>query len=122
MKRALLLAAHSVLPSWAGPEHPDRRQGKKRSPDWPAFRKQWLLGHPRCAVCGATKNVVPHHLEPFSLFPQRELDKLNVVTLCEGPGVNCHLLFGHLNNFASYNPTCLEDAEEWKEKIERRPK
>ena len=115
--RAIDLALHAVGLA----EHPDRAQGKARSNHWPLVREEHLHSQPSCQVCGAKKNVVVHHLEPFHLFPALELDPLNLITLCEGPGVNCHLLFGHLNNFSSYNPACLEDVDEWREKIERRP-
>ena len=102
-------------------ENPARAQGAKRSKDWPRVRRVHLARYPRCEVCGAARNCVPHHVDPFHLFPERELDPSNLITLCEGPGVNCHLLFGHLNNFASYNPLCIEDVDCWHEKIGSRP-
>ena len=119
MNRTVQLALHSVGMA----EHPDlRTNGKQRSTHWPKVREAHLHQQPDCQVCGVTKNVTVHHLQPFHLFPSLELDPLNLITLCEGPGVNCHLLFGHLNNFSSYNVDCLEDAEAWREKIEQRPK
>jgi len=52
-----------------------------------------------------------------------ELEPTNLVTLCEANkgGVNCHLLFGHLSNFKSFNVDVLSDAAHWSEKIRTRP-
>lgn len=36
-------------------------------------------------------------------------------------GVNCHLLFGHLGNFKSYNESARTDCAEWSRRIENRP-
>lgn len=95
-----------------------------RSPQWPTVRKHWLDGHPTCALCGGTKVLEVHHIKPFHLHPELELDTTNLITLCEnkGDGVNCHLLFGHLGNFQSYNPNVLADVAAWHEKIVDRPK
>ncbi len=92
-----------------------------RSPKWPALRKEFLKGK-RCAVCNGTDNLEAHHKMPFHLDREKELDPKNLIALCEAKkdGVNCHLLFGHLGNFKSYNPAVTHDAEEWKLKIESR--
>jgi 5-methylcytosine-specific restriction endonuclease McrA len=62
-----------------------KTQGKLRSPKWPKFRKQFLKGK-ACAACGKTDKLQLHHIHPFHLFPERELDETNVIPLCEGPG------------------------------------
>lgn len=88
-----------------------------RSSKWPEVRLEHLAISPACAVCGVRKNVVPHHIKPVHLFPELELETGNLITLCEGPGVNCHLLFGHLNDWRGYNPDVLEDCRTWRQKL-----
>lgn len=106
----------------------DAAQGKHplasaRSGHWPAVRKQHLATHPYCAVCGGKEKLEVHHIRPFHLHPALELDPANFVTLCEANkgGVNCHLLFGHLGNFKSFNTGVLDDAATWLQKIKNRP-
>jgi len=102
----------------------DKEQGAKRSNKWPAVRKKFLAENPACAVCGATngKREV-HHIHPFHLHPELELDPTNFITLCENKkdGVNCHLLFGHFGNFKSVNVNVVEDSKIWNKKIKERP-
>ncbi|MGA7781162.1 MAG: HNH endonuclease signature motif containing protein [Paraburkholderia sp.] len=94
-----------------------------RSGKWPTVRKQHLALHPTCEVCGGTQKLEVHHRRPFHLHPNLELDPKNLVTLCEAnkDGVNCHLLFGHLGNFRSFNVDVLIDAALWLTKIKGRP-
>lgn len=72
----------------------------------------------KCLVCGSTHDLQVHHIEPFSDCPEKELDPDNLLTLC---GNSCHIVFGHLKNFKSYNPDVLKDVAEWADKIARRP-
>ena len=97
--------------------------GMARSPKWAEVRKEWLRGHPVCAVCGGAKKLSVHHQQPFHLFPEKELDFNNLITLCESGkgGVNCHLHFGHLGNFQSYNTNVETDTDIWRIKIKNRP-
>lgn len=94
-----------------------------RSGHWPTVRKQHLAAHPYCAVCGGSVKLEVHHIRPFHLHPSLELDPTNFITLCEANkgGVNCHLLFGHLGNFKSFNTGVLDDAAAWLHKIKNRP-
>lgn len=98
--------------------------GSARSGHWPTVRKQHLAAHPTCAVCGGADSLEVHHVRPFHLHPELELDPSNLVTLCEAKkdGVNCHLFFGHLGNFKSFNTTVGADAAGWATKIAQRPK
>jgi 5-methylcytosine-specific restriction enzyme A len=109
-KNAVVLGASPVL---GRPEHP-------RSPHWPSVRRAHLLREPACAVCGATDDAQVHHVQPFHLHPERELDPANFITLCERAGSNHHLLFGHLLDWHSWNPRVREDAAAWAEKIRTR--
>jgi 5-methylcytosine-specific restriction endonuclease McrA len=99
-------------------------KGKKRSNQWPKVRKAFLAKNPTCALCGGKKKLEVHHKMPFHLHPELELDPKNLITLCENDkgGANCHLLFGHLGNFKSFNHTVHEDTHAWNEKIKSRPK
>lgn len=96
-------------------------QGFARSSKWPKVRDQHLELEPACRVCGATKNLNVHHIRPYHLYPSLELDFDNLITLCEGGPVNCHFLFGHLLNWASYNRHVVNDADDWFKKIASRP-
>src|SRR5271166_4424831 len=98
-------------------------KGAKRSSDWRTLRKEFLKVFSKCALCGGKKNLEVHHILPFHLYPGHELDFNNLITLCENKkdGVNCHLLFGHLGNFKSFNRHVRIDAIEWARKIINRP-
>jgi 5-methylcytosine-specific restriction enzyme A len=96
--------------------------GAKRSSKWPAVRKAFLAENPTCAVCGGTKKLNVHHERTFFDHPELELNKLNLITLCEAKndGVSCHLLFGHCGNFKDVNPDVRADAAIWAAKIKNR--
>ena len=79
-----------------------------RSGKWPALRRKFLELHPACAACGSTEDVEPHHIRPFHLHPELELDADNLVGLCEKHG--CHLAFGHNYDWHAFNPHVLEDC------------
>lgn len=107
----------------------DRLQGKvpwgsKRSDQWPLVRAKHLKKQPRCALCGGNDKLQVHHMQPFHLHPELELDPRNLITLCESKkhGVNCHLLFGHLGNFTLFNPTVIKDTAAWNLRLERKAK
>jgi 5-methylcytosine-specific restriction enzyme A len=97
---------------------------KPRSNQWPSVRKFHLERYPTCAVCGGKEKLEVHHKTPFHLEPRLELDPNNLITLCESKhdGINCHLLFGHLGSFKSFNRFVNSDAATWNQKIKDRPK
>lgn len=97
--------------------------GLSRSGHWPVIRKQHLEKNPTCAVCGGKDKLEVHHMRPFHLHPDLELELSNLITLCESEknGINCHLLMGHLGNFKSFNIHVVEDADTWNKKILHRP-
>lgn len=106
----------------------DAAQGKhpitaKRSGEWPRVRKEHLALHPVCEMCGGSEKLEVHHIRPFHLHPDLELSPDNLITLCEADrdGANCHLLFGHLGNFKSFNINVKADAAQWHEKVAHRP-
>lgn len=108
----------------------DRLQGKvpagsKRSPQWPGVRKAHLAKNPLCALCGSKKKVEVHHIKPFHLNPHLELEPSNLITLCENKTVGkliCHLVFGHLGDYRSFNENVIADVQSWNQKIANRPK
>jgi hypothetical protein len=55
-----------------------------------------------------------HHIVPFSVAPDLELEVSNLLTLCMGD-FDCHLRLGHGGSFRCYNPRVIEDAAEFRE-------
>jgi hypothetical protein len=51
-----------------------------------------------------------HHILPFHLNPQLELDPSNLITLCMGK-LECHLIIGHGGDYKDYNPSVVKHAE-----------
>ncbi len=94
-----------------------------RSSQWPKVREAHLHNHPTCALCGGIRKLEVHHIRPFHLHPDLELDPSNFITLCEDDddGMNCHLAGGHLGNFKSWNVNIVADAAYWLSKIKNRP-
>ena len=92
-----------------------------RSGRWRTVRARHLAAHPACAACGGRKKVTVHHIKPFHLAPHCELDPDNLVTLCEHSDHDCHLIFGHLLNFKSFNVNVLPDSARYLAALENRP-
>lgn len=89
-----------------------------RSPKWSTLRKEHLNSQPVCAACGRSKKLEVHHIEPVHLNPERELDPSNLITLCDDP---CHILFGHLMDYKSWNEDVVRDCDMYLDKIQDRP-
>lgn len=89
-----------------------------RSPKWSKRRKAHLKKFPNCANCGKKGNQV-HHIKPFHLYPELELDPENLLTLCSNP--RCHLDKGHLGYWKSYNKAVVFDCIVWNKKYKERP-
>lgn len=83
-----------------------------RSRLWRRVRTEHLTKNPSCAACGGRRKLEVHHLIPFHLAPELELEPSNLLTLCERKrlGVNCHLFFGHLGNYRTLNFAARHDA------------
>lgn len=92
-----------------------------RSPRWPAARRAHLLKEPACRACGCRSRLNVHHIVPVHVDRSLELDPGNLITLCESPGVNHHLAFGHLGNWKSWNGSVRSDADWYRTKVEGRP-
>jgi 5-methylcytosine-specific restriction enzyme A len=102
----------------------EKTHGVPRSRKWPKVRGEYLKKHPKCFVCLRTTKINCHHKKPFHKYPELELDPSNFISLCENDkgGINCHLAFGHLGNFKSWNEDVEEDVKIWRDKILNRPK
>jgi hypothetical protein len=48
-------------------------------------------------------DVQVHHVRPFHLRPELELDPDNLISLCMAEGRHCHLAVGHGGDFKAYN-------------------
>jgi len=89
-----------------------------RSNKWSNVRKNHLEKFPTCAACGRNSKLEVHHKIPVHISPELELDPSNLVTLCDTP---CHLVFGHLFNYKSYNKLVDEDCSVYLRKVLNRP-
>jgi 5-methylcytosine-specific restriction endonuclease McrA len=86
--------------------------GCQRSPHWSRVADEHLLREPACVACGYRgRHVQVHHVKPFHLHPDLELDPNNLITLCEARGREHHLLLGHLDSWHSYNEHIRADAK-----------
>ncbi len=89
----------------------------RRSPQWGKVRAMVLDGA-ACAACGTANGLEVHHIEPVHVFPEKEMDTGNLMTLCE----KCHFRWGHLWDWRSWNPEVRKDAEQWAAKRISRPR
>ncbi|EFH85825.1 HNH endonuclease [Ktedonobacter racemifer] len=104
------------IPSWQ--KDPGARVANQydraRSPEWPRVAHEHLSHEPACVVCGHRgKGLQVHHIKPFHLYPELELDPNNLITLCEIRGRTHHLLIGHLDDWESYNKRVREDTKRY---------
>ena len=116
--------------------HIARKHGHERSSEWSRVQKEHLRREPACVACGYKgRKVQVHHIKPFHLHPQLELDPNNLITLCAARGREHHLLLGHLDEWASYNEHIRADVKRfyhkssaqiradlaWQKKMTQRP-
>lgn len=81
-----------------------------RSDRWRTVRKYHLIKEGWCRSCGGIKDLEVHHVNPFHIDPDKELDDSNLITLCETIGTHCHLKVGHLGNWKKFNPDVRAQA------------
>lgn len=100
-----------------------------RSSQWAKVRAAYLTKHPKCEACGGREGLQVHHVIPFAKDGNgdededgisNELDEDNLITLCTGDTLNCHLWLGHAGNFKTYNPCVREDAAHFRDMIANR--
>lgn len=87
-----------------------RQFDPRRSDRWPRVRRAHLLHEPTCQACGTLDKLEVHHIHPFHIHPELELDQANLITLCEKPGHDCHFVFGHFHNWKRWNPNVRSDS------------
>ena len=100
------------------PDYGKLAASKARSKDWEEISTKFLSAHPECECCGAPSEIA-HHILPFSEHPELELDEMNLGAVCVRHC--CHLMWGHLGCYRSYNPAFREDAAHMLAKIKSRP-
>lgn len=88
----------------------EKSKSKKRSSHWDKVRDDFVASHPTCAACGSTKKLQVHHIMPFHLRPELELDPSNLIVLCMDVN-ECHLEIGHGGSFRCYNPRVVVRAQ-----------
>ena len=88
---------------------PGNVTGAARSPQWASFSKRYLRGR-SCIACGSREGLTAHHVVPFHMRPDLELDEKNLVPLCTD---RCHIVHGHYNDFRLDNSTVREDCAEY---------
>lgn len=66
---------------------------------WRQTRNEFIRWEPICQMCARDKNLQVHHILPWHLRPDLRYEHQNLVTLC----ADCHLRFGHYNNWKDYN-------------------
>lgn len=81
-----------------------------RSPQWDKVRKNFLKDHQACVACGRTERLEVHHIKPFHLYKELELDPNNLMTLCENTDTKCHLMIGHNGHWKRENVNVIADA------------
>lgn len=91
-----------------------------RSSRWPTVRAAHLKSHPTCAACGGKSKLEVHHILPVHVYPNRELDTENLITLCDKRG--CHFAFGHLYDWKSWNAGVVGCVDGWLRLVRVRPK
>ena len=108
--------AKSIIDEALGVDPRGDHPSVKRSGKWPKVMRAYLAEHPACEVCGATEGLNCHHVRPYHLFAELELEPSNLITLCT-TGHDCHEIFGHLCDWKAWNPTIRADAEIMRFKI-----
>lgn len=93
----------------------------RRRPQWSKLAARHLAAYPYCAACGSRTHLAVHHVVPVHVDESKELDESNLITLCEGNTINCHLWIGHLGHWLSWNEFVWFDAANFLRRIKDRP-
>lgn len=101
MFSALYLAAHKLI--------------TRRSPHWGPLRRKLITSVGQCSACGTAKRLEAHHVVPFDLAPERELDPFNLIVLCRDD----HFTFGHFKNWRRWNPNVRQDVANYRSGLEK---
>lgn len=107
-----------LQPLIGGGSHREYEFDEPRDPRWRTVRRHVLEEHPACEACGSKRELNVHHVKPFAKYPELELEPSNLIVLCRTD----HEVFGHLHDFTSWNINVRKDVEEYRKKVEARPK
>ena len=92
-----------------------------RASEWVYVRNEFVRRHPRCEACGSGYQLNVHHIKPFHIYPELELDEGNLITLCR----EHHFRIGHdpdgkgpaKPNWLESNPNVRSDAANVRSKV-----
>ena len=86
-----------------------------RSSHWKSVRNDHIRRFPECAACGKgiDDGLYVHHIQPFHMKPELELDSSNLITFC----YEHHFGIGHFGNWKTFNPNCVKDAANIRESL-----
>lgn len=81
----------------------------ERSSKWEKVRLEHLQIEAVCAWCGQSdvKKLEVHHIKPFHVYPNLELEQSNLITFCRF----CHFVVGHNCNWEKENVNCRKECE-----------
>ena len=83
----------------------------KRSSRWPALERRTKKSVGACEACGSKKGLQLHHVQPYHLRPDLELEPSNLMVFCMAVlGWECHLYLAHAGSFRGYNASIRVDA------------
>ena len=89
-----------------------------RSPEWKTVRKLHLEREGCCCqACNKNSKLEVHHIIPVHINRTLELDPSNLITLC----YRCHLVFGHLSDYKSWNENVVKDSSDYSKQVKNRP-
>lgn len=89
-----------------------------RSSSWRKVRNEFLKSNNKCAACGRNEQLEVHHIIPYHVDNNKELDPSNLIVLCDK---HCHFIFGHLGDWKSWNVNVVNDCNEYYNKRANRP-
>jgi|DEB19_MinimDraft_3_1074340.scaffolds.fasta_scaffold03516_4 hypothetical protein len=84
-----------------------------RSPKWKSVRDQFVKDNPFCSGCGVRHSLEVHHIEPFHIRPDLELNEQNLIVFCR----DCHWHIGHLRDWSLSNRFARDDAKVYFERF-----
>lgn len=87
-----------------------------RSPQWEKVRNDFIKGRV-CEACGKDHQLNAHHVVPFHVDRNKELDPTNLIALGEGGTINCHLWLGHCGDWKTWNAQVRADAAHFRAMI-----